>query len=142
MGLSVICNNISKSIGTYHEVDLLKKHLIDTSIKFLRSEDEEELIEYLEQFIGNNCINYANYSFEYNNLLKLNKLEGIIIFIMKNENNNVMSVGESIDFMSSVDLIREHMDRKYFEGEKKIENFYLADVFIQSIKNNNIVEFF
>lgn len=143
MGLNVICNNISKSVGTFNEVDLLKKNLIDASIKVLRMEDDtNDYIDYMKGFLDNNEINYSNYSMEYNNILKLYKLNGIVIFIMKNENNNVMSIGESIDFMCSIDYIKDYINIKYFNGNKKVENFYLAEIFMNSIKNNKLVEFF
>lgn len=143
MGLNVICNNISKSVGTYHEVDLLKKNLIDASIKVLRTEDDtDDYIDYLRGFLDYDGINYSNYSLEYNNILKLYKLHGIIIFIMKNENNNIMSIGESVDFMCSIDYIKDNIDIKYFNGDKDVENFYLAEIFMYSIKNHELVEFF
>lgn len=143
MGLNVICNNISKSVGTYHEVDLLKKNLIDASIKVLRTEDDtDDYIDYFRGFLDYDGINYSNYSMEYNNILKLYKLYGIIIFIMKNENNNVMSIGESVDFMCSIDYIKDNIDIKYFNGDKDVENFYLAEIFMNSIKNHELVEFF
>ena len=77
-----------------------------------------------KRFYRNNGINYRNYSLELNNKLKLFSLEGVVAFIMKNENNNVMSVGEAMDFVFSLDLIKIFIDFKYFiKDEKIIENF-------------------
>ena len=88
-----------------------------------------------KDFIGIDGINYRNYSLELNNKLKLFGLEGVVAFIMKNENNNVMSVGEAMDFVFSLDLIKEYIDFKYFiKDEKIIENFYLFSILMKAIK--------
>ena len=81
--------------------------------------ETDELICYLKDFIGIDGINYRNYSLELNNKLKLFGLEGVVAFIMKNENNNVMSVGEAMDFVFSLDLIKEYIDFKYFIKDEK-----------------------
>ena len=145
MGLKIVCHDETKSIGTYHEVELLKKNLINSSILFLGTDmlETDEMICYLKDFIGIDGINYRNYSLELNNKLKLFGLEGVVAFIMKNENNNVMSVGEAMDFVFSLDLIKEYIDFKYFiKDEKIIENFYLFSILMKAIKNFRVLEFY
>ena len=67
----------------------------------------------------------------------------IVTFIMKNENNNVMSVGEAMDFMFSLDLIKKYIDIKYFiKDEKIIENFYLFSILMKAIKKFKVLEFY
>jgi len=145
MGLKIICYNETRSIGTYHEVELLKKNLINSCILFLDTDilETDDIICYMNEFIDEEGINYRNYSLELNNKLKLFGLEGIVIFIMKNDNNNVMSVGEAMDFMFSLDLIKKYIDIKYFiKDEKIIENFYLFSILMKAIKNFKVLEFY
>lgn len=145
MGLKIICYNETRSIGTYHEVELLKKNLINSCILFLDTDilETDDIICYMNEFIDEEGINYRNYSLELNNKLKLFGLEGIVTFIMKNENNNVMSVGEAMDFMFSLDLIKKYIDIKYFiKDEKIIENFYLFSILMKAIKNFKVLEFY
>tara|TARA_B100000768_G_C11280685_1_gene378400 strand:+ start:3405 stop:3851 length:447 start_codon:yes stop_codon:yes gene_type:complete len=148
MGLGIICSNLTKSIGSYNEVGLLKKDLIDSTIKLLKIDevqDENTLrcINYLKDFISDKGIIYSNFSIDINNILSLYNLNGIITFIMKTENNNVMSPGESVDFMCSIDKLKKYISKKYFVNNiKSAENFYLSKIFMLSIKNFICVEFF
>jgi len=148
MGLGMICSDLTKSIGSYIEVDLLKKNLIEASINLLRMDEEkdeniEKCINYLKDFISDYGIVYSNFSLDLNNILSLYKLNGIVNFIMKNDNNNVMSPGESVDFMCSIDRLKKYINEKYFINNiKKADKFYLSEVFMISIKNFICVEFF
>jgi len=144
----MICSDLTKSIGSYIEVDLLKKNLIEASINLLRMDEEkdeniEKCINYLKDFISDYGIVYSNFSLDLNNILSLYKLNGIVNFIMKNDNNNVMSPGESVDFMCSIDRLKKYINEKYFINNiKKADKFYLSEVFMISIKNFICVEFF
>lgn len=151
MGLNMICNDKVKSIGTYQEVYNLKKVLIESSVKYLITMDSDYiddddrivLIDFIKNFILNEEINYSNFSLDLLNKTKLFNLNGIITFIMKNDNNNIMSVGDVVDFLCSLDKILVNIDLKYFnENILKIENFYLYETFIESLNNNKIIEFF
>ena len=52
MGLKIICHDETKSIGTYHEVELLK-NLVNSSILFLGTDmlETDELICYLKKIL-------------------------------------------------------------------------------------------
>tara|TARA_X000000368_G_C22474887_1_gene469354 strand:+ start:63 stop:488 length:426 start_codon:yes stop_codon:yes gene_type:complete len=139
------CGNISKSIGTYLEVEEFKFNLLNAGIEYLSSNSKEvtDLIDYLKDFISIEGICYQNYSIELTNKLKLYGLSGIISFIMKNEFDNVISFGESMDFIFSIDLIKDNLELKYFINErKKIENFYLFQILMRSIKNFKVIELY
>ena len=141
----MICDGLNRSIGSYLEVDNLKYDLINASIEFLEREPgcTNELIIYLKDFISIDGINYQNYSIELTNKIKLYGLNGIVCFIMKNEFDNIMSVGESMDFIFSLDIIKDSLNMKYFTNNyKKIENFYLFQILMKSIKNFKIIEFY
>lgn len=148
MGLGVICSDLTKSIGSYTEVDLLKKNLIESAINLLRMDEDldenvEICIDYLQDFISDYGIVYSNFSLDLNNILSLYNLNGIVTFIMKNDNNNVMSPGESVDFMCSIDRLKKYINEKYFINNiKKADKFYLSEIFMLSIKNFICVEFF
>ena len=70
-------------------------------------ENVEICIDYLQDFISDYGIVYSNFSLDLNNILSLYNLNGIVTFIMKNDNNNVMSPGESVDFMCSIDRLKK-----------------------------------
>ena len=148
MGLGVICSNLTKSIGSYNEVELLKKDLISAAIKLLKIEENydeniKRCINYLKDFILNDGILYSNFSIDINNILSLYNLNGIVTFIMKTENNNVMSPGESVDFMCSIDKLKKYISKIYFINNiKSAKEFYLSEIFMLSIKNFICVEFF
>ena len=148
MGLGIICSNLTKSIGSYKEVEILKIDLLKATIQFLELEEEQDentlaCISYLKDFISFGEIIYSNYSLDLNNILSLYNLNGIVTFIMKNENNNVMSPGESVDLMCSIDRLKKYINEKYFVNNfKSAEKFYLSEIFMQSIKNFICVEFF
>lgn len=139
------CGNMSRSIGTYLEVDKLKFNLISASVEYIIDHGNEvkDLINYLEDFISIDGIRYQNYSIELTNKLKLYGLSGIISFIMKNEYDNVISFGESMDLVYSIDLIKDNLDLKYFMNRnRKIENFYLFQILMRSIKNFQVIELY
>tara|TARA_B110000977_G_C11079570_1_gene492467 strand:- start:67 stop:513 length:447 start_codon:yes stop_codon:yes gene_type:complete len=148
MGLGVICSNLTKSIGSYNEVELLKKDLISAAIKLLKIEENydeniKRCINYLKDFILDDGILYSNFSIDINNILSLYNLNGIVTFIMKTENNNVMSPGESVDFMCSIDKLKKYISKIYFINNiKSAKEFYLSEIFMLSIKNFICVEFF
>ena len=148
MGLGVICSNLTKSIGSYNEVELLKKDLISAAIKLLKIEENydeniKRCINYLKDFILDDGILYSNFSIDINNILSLYNLNGIVTFIMKTENNNVMSPGESVDFMCSIDKVKKYISKIYFINNiKSAKEFYLSEIFMLSIKNFICVEFF
>ena len=139
------CENISRSIGTYLELDEFKFNLLNASIEYLSNKDKEliDLINYLKDFISIEGICYQNYSIELTNKLKLYGLSGIISFIMKNEYDNVITFGESMDFIFSINLIIDNLSLKYFLNESKnIENFYLYQILMKSIKNFKVIEIY
>ena len=145
MELNMYCENISRSIGTYLELDEFKFNLLNASIEYLSNKDKEliDLINYLKDFISIEGICYQNYSIELTNKLKLYGLSGIISFIMKNEYDNVITFGESMDFIFSVNLIIDNLSLKYFLNESKnIENFYLYQILMKSIKNFKVIEIY
>lgn len=145
MELNMYCENISRSIGTYLELDEFKFNLLNASIEYLSNKDKEliDLINYLKDFISIEGICYQNYSIELTNKLKLYGLSGIISFIMKNEYDNVITFGESMDFIFSINLIIDNLSLKYFLNESKnIENFYLYQILMKSIKNFKVIEIY
>lgn len=147
MGLDIFTDNMNQRVGSYSRVHTLRREMIHASINYLdqfpNCNSSLELSSFLKSCVNedktyanpklilniNKFLNYKDYNYEL--------LKGLFIWVDHSDCDGSLSPEDSREILATLELIFEFLNKCYFKDEKvKIENFYLYDIFKDSVDND------
>lgn len=147
MGLDIFTDNINQRVGSYSRVHTLKRDMINASINYLDQYSNCYASSELSSFLKS-CVNdgktYANPKLilDFNKFLNYKKhnyelLEGLFLWVDHSDCDGILSPEDSSEILSTLELIYSFLPKNYFKDEiNTLENFYLYDVFKDSVDND------
>ena len=147
MGLDIFTDNMTLRVGSYSRVHTLRRDMIHASINYLDQFPDcyssSELSSFLSSCIDetktyanptlilnfNKFLNYKNYDYFL--------LEGLFLWVDHSDCDGILSPEDSSEILSTLELIYKFLNKCYFKDEEvKLENFYLYDIFKDSVEND------
>lgn len=157
MGLSLWCDSINTRVGSYSQVHIERRKMIEAAIKYLENEAENiELKEELKNWISDETsdteIKYNNISDKPSKLLIKNNLEGLHYFVNHSDNEGYLTPDESVQILNTLNKIINYLEYNYINEESrldkiddgidnKVKKHYLYKILIYSIKNKKNIEY-
>ena len=142
MGLDLSCNGVLAKCGSYKNVQVIRRKLLE-GLKFyieMEYHAEKDTVEYIiSLFSKTKEICYQNFSQQGNQRLSELGLDGFIPFIYHNDNMGYLSSHEAKEFMQTWEITKEYMDTTLKDYERK---FYLEYIFKESIRSGENIHFF
>lgn len=168
MGLSLICNDYHVGVGSYTGVHHRRKNWVLATIQYLKqweldhkpdeskedglyemilnSDNCKKLIKNLEEWcVGHAPFYLLNYTMIVEadlDLLRVFGLNGLYTFVNHSDSDGFLTPNESGDILETLSKIYLYLDEEDFDGDnKKLENYYLYNIFNKSLESGDLIVF-
>lgn len=152
MVLNLITENVSVHLGSYSNVHRLRANMVSAAIKYLKQFPkckgslqmvnilEESLITNLLNPTGPKILDYKKFK-EFINVMD-DEMYGLYLWVIHSNCDGVFYPEESERILVTLKSIYSFINDVYFEDNMiKLEKFYLYNIILDSVNNNNVITF-
>ena len=140
MGLDLFCGDYSIKMGSYSTVHIIRREWILAYIKYLESSTQKPLVllNKLIQEMQYDKINYKTFT-------RISSdhegFQGLKIFVDHSDCEDDWSYEEVESIMQTLNLIRDHLKAESSSWHFNGDDYYLEEIFLLSIANQQDIRF-